>query len=93
VVGVAGDGGEEEILAILVSKDNCPVDIPTLTEFLSKRLAHFMVPRYFRFTEELPRTPTQKVEKHVLRSIGLTADTQDREALGILLTADKLGKR
>ena len=93
VVGVAGDGGEEEILAILVSKDNCPVDIPALTEFLSKRLAHFMVPRYFRFTEELPRTPTQKVEKHVLRSIGLTADTQDREALGILLTADKLGKR
>ena len=93
VVGVAGDGGEEEILAILISKDNCPVDIPALTEFLSKRLAHFMVPRYFRFTEELPRTPTQKVEKHVLRSIGLTADTQDREALGILLTADKLGKR
>lgn len=84
VVGVAGDGGEEEILAILVSKDNCPFDIPALTEFLSKRLAHFMVPRYFRFVDELPRTPTQKVEKHVLRKIGLTADTQDREALGIL---------
>jgi len=93
VVGVAGDGGEEEILAILVSKDNCPVDIPALTEFLSKRLAHFMVPRYFRFVDELPRTPTQKVEKHVLRKIGLTADTQDREALGILLKANKLGKR
>ena len=93
VVAVDGDGGEDEILAILVTRDKQPVDISALTGFLSKRLAHFMVPRYFRFAEELPRTPTQKVEKHILRSIGLTADSIDREALGIMLKADKLGKR
>ncbi len=93
VVAVAGDGGEDEILAILVTQQNQPVDISALTEFLSKRLAHFMVPRYFRFIEELPRTPTQKVEKHVLRTTGLTKDSVDREALGIILKADKLGKR
>ncbi len=93
VVAVTGDGGEDEILAILVSRDKRPVDIPALTEFLGKRLAHFMVPRYFRFIQELPRTPTQKVEKHVLRTLGLTTDTVDREALGIRLKADKLEKR
>lgn len=93
VVAVAGDGGEDDILAILVTKQHKPIDISALTDFLSKRLAHFMVPRYFRFIEELPRTPTQKVEKHILRTTGLTEDTVDREALGIILKADKLGKR
>ena len=93
VVAVAGDGGEDEILAILVTRDKQPVDISALIDFLSKRLAHFMVPRYFRFIEELPRTPTQKVEKHVVRTTGLTKDSVDREALGIILKTDKLGKR
>lgn len=32
---------------------------------------------------ELPKTPTQKIEKHVLRSAGVTADTWDRDAAGI----------
>ena len=42
-----------------------------------------MVPRYIRVIDELPKTPTAKVEKHVLRAQGLTADTWDRERAGI----------
>jgi len=52
-----------------------------------------MVPRYFRFVSTLPRTPTQKIEKHVLLAEGLTTDTIDREALGLVIKADKLLKR
>jgi crotonobetaine/carnitine-CoA ligase len=32
--------------------------------------------------EGLPKTPTERVQKHLLRSAGVTADTWDREAAG-----------
>jgi crotonobetaine/carnitine-CoA ligase len=40
---------------------------------------------------ELPKTPTQKVQKHVLRSEGITADTWDREKAGIQVKREKIG--
>jgi crotonobetaine/carnitine-CoA ligase len=41
------------------------------------------VPRYLRFMEELPKTPTQRIQKFRLREDGVTTDAVDREALGI----------
>jgi crotonobetaine/carnitine-CoA ligase len=41
------------------------------------------VPRYVEVLDELPKTPTQKVQKAVLRAQGLSAGTWDREAHGI----------
>jgi fatty-acyl-CoA synthase len=38
----------------------------------------------------LPKTPTAKVEKHVLRAEGVTGDTWDRERAGILIRREKL---
>jgi crotonobetaine/carnitine-CoA ligase len=49
-----------------------------------------MIPRYVRIIDELPKTPTAKVEKHVLRAEGVTEDTWDRERAGILIRRDKL---
>lgn len=93
VVAVPGDGGEDEVLAILVPEDGITIDVGAMTEFLSQRLAHFMVPRYFRFTEQLPKTPTQKIEKHILRAEGISDDTIDRQGLGIHLRGEKLERR
>jgi crotonobetaine/carnitine-CoA ligase len=42
-----------------------------------------MVPRYVEVRADLPRTPTQKVIKHVLRQSGVGAGVWDREAAGI----------
>ena len=39
-----------------------------------------MLPRYVDLVTELPRTPTEKVEKAVLRSRGITPSAWDREA-------------
>ena len=44
-----------------------------------------MVPRYIRFVETLPKTPTERVQKVKLREEGITADTFDREAAGITI--------
>ena len=62
-----------------------------LIAFLRPRLAHFMIPRYVRITAELPKTPTQKAEKHRLRAEGVTPDTWDREAAGIRVRREKVG--
>jgi len=61
-----------------------------LTDFLIPRMAHFMVPRYIRIMDELPKTPTTKVQKAGLRETGVTADTWDREASGIRLRGARL---
>ena len=53
-------------------------------------MAHFMVPRYVRIVPELPKTPTQKVQKNLLRDEGVTADTWDREAAGIRVRRERL---
>jgi len=47
-----------------------------------------MVPRYVEFAAELPKTPTQKVLKHVPRDRGVAAGVWDREAAGIILRRD-----
>jgi crotonobetaine/carnitine-CoA ligase len=89
-VGVCGEGGEDEILAIVVPREASPLDPVALLEFLRERLPHFMVPRFVRQVVELPKTPTMKVRKQVLRDEGLTADTWDRERAGIQLRAQPL---
>jgi carnitine-CoA ligase len=33
------------------------------------RMAHFMVLRYVSRVPELPKTPTQKVQKHLIRTV------------------------
>jgi crotonobetaine/carnitine-CoA ligase len=49
-----------------------------------------MIPRYIRIIDELPKTPTAKVEKHVLRADGVTHETWDRERVGISIRREKL---
>jgi crotonobetaine/carnitine-CoA ligase len=44
-------------------------------------MARFMVPRYIRMLERLPKTPTERVQKYLLRAAGVTPDTYDREAV------------
>ncbi|HJQ57800.1 MAG TPA: hypothetical protein VJ890_12880, partial [Vineibacter sp.] len=67
------------------------VDPVELLGFLVPRMPHFMVPRYVRVLPVLPKTPTQKVQKHLLRSDGVTADTFDREKAGIRIKRERIG--
>jgi crotonobetaine/carnitine-CoA ligase len=93
VVGVPSEFGEDEVMAIVAPVPGADIDPLELISFLTPRLPHFMVPRYIRFMVDLPKTPTQKIEKHVLRSEGVTNDTWDREQAGIRLKREKLAAR
>jgi carnitine-CoA ligase len=48
------------------------------------------VPRYIRILPQLPKTPTQKILKHLLRTEGVTPDTWDREKAGVQLRRERL---
>ncbi len=93
VVAAPGAEGEDEVLAVLALKDGAALDPAALLEFLRPRLAHFMLPRYVRVMDALPKTPTHKVEKHVLRAAGVTPDTWDREPAGLRVRRDRLERR
>ena len=90
VVGVPSEFGEDEVMAIVAPVPGAEIDPLEFVSFLTPRLPYFMVPRYIRFVEDLPKTPTQKIQKHVLRSEGITNDTWDREQAGIRLKREKL---
>jgi crotonobetaine/carnitine-CoA ligase len=90
VVAVPSEFSEDEILVAISLADGQAVDPVQLIEFLRSRMAHFMVPRYVRVLDDLPKTPTQKVQKHILRGEGITADTWDREAAGIIIKRDRI---
>ncbi|MEW6582400.1 MAG: AMP-binding protein [Actinomycetota bacterium] len=80
VVGVkAGEGAsaEQEILACIVPRDEAP-DVAELGAWLDERMPYFAVPRYYRFLDHLPKTPTERVRKTELRDAGITPDTIDR---------------
>jgi crotonobetaine/carnitine-CoA ligase len=82
-VAVPSELSEDEILAVIASVDGQQLDPAEIVAHLLPRMAHHMVPRYIRIVDSLPKTPTEKVEKHVLRGQGLTEDTWDRERAGI----------
>ncbi len=93
VVAVASDVSEDDVLAVVAPVPGASIDPVALIEFLRPRMAHFMIPRYVRIMQELPKTPTQKVQKNVLREEAITADTWDREKAGIVIKRDKLEQR
>ncbi len=82
IVGVPSELSEEEVLAVVIVKEREELLPEELLDFCQSRMAHFAVPRYIRFTEELPRTPSQRVEKYKLREEGITKETWDREHVG-----------
>ena len=61
------------------------IEPQALLGFLAQTLPHFMVPRYIELTDELPRTPTNKVKKKQLSERGIQSSTWDRKAAGISL--------
>ena len=84
-IGVkAGEGAssEDEIMIVCIAEGAAP-DPVELTEFMAERMPYFMVPRYIRFVDSLPKTPTERVQKVKLRDEGITADTWDREEAGV----------
>jgi len=86
VVAVPNEISEDDVLAIVSPVPGKQIDPAELTRFLVPRMAYFMVPRYIRIVDDLPKTDTAKIQKAVLRVDGITSETWDRETSGIRIT-------
>jgi len=64
---VTAPDGEQEIKLDVVT--SC--ELPELHVWLTEQLPRYMVPRYLERRTELPRTPSQRVEKYRLAAEGL----------------------
>ena len=89
-IPAANLGGEDDVMVVVAPKPGASIDPAELLQFLIPRMAHFMVPRYVRILPALPKTPTNKIQKVELRKEGVTSDTWDRDAAGIVVKREKL---
>jgi carnitine-CoA ligase len=77
-------------MAIVVLNPGELLSPADLFEYLRPRIAHFALPRYIRFRDDLPRTPSLRVQKHILRAEGIPPGCWDREAEGIVVKREQI---
>jgi len=75
-------GGEEEIKICVLPKSGESIDPEELLDHCQAQMPYFAVPRYVEFMDRLPKTQTEKIQKHKLREAGITVNTWDREKTG-----------
>ncbi|MGY4571901.1 AMP-binding protein [Bradyrhizobium pachyrhizi] len=68
VIGLPDARWGEKPVAIVVLADDAKLDLPSLTDHCRTRLAGFKVPRQLVIRDSLPRNPSGKVLKRVLRA-------------------------
>ncbi len=71
VIGAPDTAGLEKPMAFVVlSQGYTPSEDleRELQQFVRDRIAHYKCPRWFRFTDELPRTATGKLQRYKLRA-------------------------
>jgi crotonobetaine/carnitine-CoA ligase len=84
-IPVPSELGEDEVMAVIVPRVGATVVFEDVIRFCEPRLAYFAIPRFLEIVAELPLTPNGKVQKYVLREKGVTADTWDRDAAGVVI--------
>ena len=82
VVAVKADieAGEDEVMAWLVTSG--PIDMDELWAWADTRMPAFTVPRFIEIVDELPKTPSERVQKVKLRERGISPTTHDRTKQG-----------
>ena len=70
VVGVPSErSDEDDIVAFVQPAEGATLTVRELEGYAEATMPRFMRPLVYRITAELPRTPTNKLEKHKLRAI------------------------
>lgn len=67
----ADKGLEDDIVVYIVCAPEAELSEEALRSWIEKEMPKYMWPRYIRFIEALPQTPTHKVEKYKLKELFL----------------------
>jgi len=73
VVGVPDQQWGQVAAAFLVAAEDSTLDADEIRRFCSQRLRGYMVPRFIRFQDSLPKTPSGKVLKRALDCSGFAS--------------------
>ena len=84
-VPVASDLSEDDVMLYVVLREGSSLRHAELISFCVENMAYFMVPRYVQFISEIPKTPSEKIEKYKLKQWAADnkATLWDREKEGI----------
>jgi fatty-acyl-CoA synthase len=67
VVGVPDRKYGEELCAWIIAREGSALDAQGLRSFCEGQIAHYKIPRYFKFVDAFPLTVTGKVQKFLIR--------------------------
>lgn len=67
VIGMPDIAWGESLTAVIVPRAGETVDIDDVKTYCARYLARYKIPRLIRIIETMPRTPTGKVKKYMLR--------------------------
>ena len=73
---VMSEKGENYLCAYFTSNTDKKIEIPQLRDNLAKKLPNYMIPAYFKQIEIIPLTPSGKVDRKALASIGHKGDAE-----------------
>ena len=71
VIGVPSEKYGEEVMAWVKIKSDRSVSVNELINFCSKQIAHYKIPKYWKFTDGFPMTVTGKIRKVEMRETAI----------------------
>lgn len=77
---------EDELKLCVIRVAGSELSAEQICQFINDNAPYFFVPRYLDFVDELPYTPTQKVQKFELRKRGNSSTTWDLKASDFKVT-------
>jgi crotonobetaine/carnitine-CoA ligase len=74
-----GDGGEDEVMLFAIPQAGTQLTPDVLWTWADDNLPTFMIPRFIKIVETLPKTPSEKVQKAELRRIAAASEQAERK--------------
>ncbi len=68
VIGIPDEILGQAIKAFIVKKDGIEIDPNVILQFCSQNMEFFMIPKYVEFINELPKSPSGKIDKKILKA-------------------------
>lgn len=85
-VAIKSELAEDEVKICVVLRPGAVLAPEELIRYADERMPYFAVPRYVEFLDALPKTPTERIQKYLLKEAGVTPTTWDREKAGVKVT-------
>ncbi len=87
-IPVASEMSEDDVMVYVVLRPGETMAHADVIHFAAAHMSYFMVPRFVEFTESLPKTATEKLEKYKLKQDAQArrAELWDREREGVAVT-------